>query len=846
MNKILEDFQAFFEGLGFSTILVLIIIFLLFIGATKPENFQIYFGYLWRILAFPIKALRKHSIRSDVEGPCTKALKRIAKELPDVDIPALGIKWVNEDNLETALKEGKAIVKLKFEDNPTKNIVKATSLYVKDAFLKHTKPYINDQFRKALDISVTKKILLKIEKNNSNILSTFIDENSSESTDVFERCEVIEEIDDNGLFTRVLLRELDLFGKKLHGRTIKEEYKKESDEFLQFVNQISIREFDDDTPLAFSRQILKVGIVLVAKEETFTNYGIKPYLRRIKLGMSKGIESFYLLARGNSVSILKEVAAQLLGTGNFVLINKPKEYHDSKNRSAICYCLRINDDSIISNTLRDIGQAIQEKTPIAGVITYVNENYLKIDVNGIEGYLRKQNLSVIDIQDARRFFKKNTYIEAIPIEIQESGVVEFGLRNTKSDPNNILTTQFEIGKRITGKISYIEDNYVIVDLGMDKIEGFVFRKDLTYSRYRFLHRLFNKGVEYEFDVLGYNFERGNVRLRLAELKDPWERIFYSKNSEVEFLVCRKATRSFVGEIAEGIEAALPFRELSWLENEISNKKKQIQLDDKIKCYVDLVDKEKKIVFLTLKNKQTNPYIKFFRENKDRSFDFIVNEKNSYGITGQLLIEEKYSIYIPSYETTWNGNNFNYKVGNKYKVKIIGTDKYNSKLLGSFKPFIKHPLADLSNYFEIGQVLKRLQIYEVQPWGLFYIIKFKGKEFKALLHRRDIADGYIEDCRMLKDILNDIPLCLHLVDLEKNRIALSLKRLVNKNIERIDSFDYEQTYSGYVISRVKQDYIILIKGSWVFGRLETENRYLPGNRVVVRPTATNKELILTDN
>ena len=50
----------------------------------------------------------------------------------------------------------------------------------------------------------------------------------------------------------------------------------------------------------------------------------------------------------------------------------------------------------------------------------------------------------------------------------------------------------------------------------------------------------------------------------------------------------------------------------------------------------------------------------------------------------------------------------------------------------------------------------------------------------------------------------------------------------------------------MISRVKQDYIILIKGSWVFGRLETENRYLPGNRVVVRPTATNKELILTDN
>lgn len=320
MNKIIEYIKVFIEGHGISSLLVLIILMLLYIGATKPENFQIYFGFIWRILAHPLKSLRKHSIKSDVEGPCTKALKNIAKELPDIDIPTLSINWVNEYNLETALKDGKAIVKLRFEDNPTKNIVKATTIYVKDAFLKHTKPYINENFRKALDISVTKKILLKIEKNSSNILSTFIDENISESFDVFERCELIEEIDDNGLFTRILLRELYLFGKKLYGGNIKEEYKKESDEFLRFVNQISTREYDDDTPLSFSKQILKVGVVLVAKEETFLNYGIKPYLRRIKLGMSKGIESFYLLARGTSVSILREVATQLLNTGNFAVV----------------------------------------------------------------------------------------------------------------------------------------------------------------------------------------------------------------------------------------------------------------------------------------------------------------------------------------------------------------------------------------------------------------------------------------------------------------------------------------------------------------------------------------------
>ncbi len=766
--------------------------------------------------------------------------------MPDIDIPALGIKWVNKDNLDTVLKEGKAIVKLKFEDNATKNIVKATSVYIRDAFLKHTKPYITEHFRKALDISVSKKILLKIEKNNSNILSTFIDENAAEGVEVFEKCEQIEDIDDNGLFTRVLLRELDLFGKKLHGRTVKEDYKKEAEEFLSFVNQISIREYDDDTPLSFSCQILKVGVVLVAKVETFINHGINPYLRRIKLGMSKGIESFYLLARGSSVPILKEIAAQLLNTGNFILINKPKEYLDTKNRSAICYCIRINDDSILSNTLKEIGLAIENKMTIAGVVTYVKENYLKIDVNGIEGYLRKGNLSVIDIQDARRYFRENTFIEAIPLEIQENGIVEFGLRNTKSDPNHILTSQFEIGKRISGKISFIEDNFINIDLGLDQIEGFAYRKDLTYSRYVFLHKIFQIDEEHEFDILGYNFEKGSVRLRLADLNDPWNRLYFSRNSEVEMEICKKATRSFVGEIREGVEAILPIRELSWLANEVIAKKESIKLGDKIKCFVDLVDKEKKVVFVTLKQKSTNPYIKFSKKNIGNTFELIVTEINSYGINGYITHESKYNVYVPSYETTWNSKSYTYKVGSKYKVQIIGIDKYESKLLGSFKPFIKHPLANFQDTFKLGQVLKKLQITECQPWGIFYTIKFGSEQHKALLHRRDIADGFIENCEELKSVLNDIPLCISSIDMEKNRIGLSLKDLVAKNIDRIESFDYEESSTAYVLAQNKKDFVVLIKNAWVFGILETSNHYKLGDKIEVRPIAITDELILTDD
>lgn len=844
IDQIVDFIQNYLANIGLPTFLIVIIIWLLWVAATKPENFQIYFGFFQKILAYPFKFIRKTAIKNNIEGPCTKALKSIASELPDLEIPSLNIEWVNKENLETKLKEGKAIVRLKFEDDETKNIIKATSVYVKDAFLKHAKPYLAKSFREAIDLSITKKILLKSTKN-SITLSYFIDENSNLEDVVSEKCELIEEIDDNGLFTRVLLRELDLFGKKLNGRHIKDEYKKEADEFLQYVDEIATREFDDDTPLAFSKQIIKAGVVLVAKPETYTNYGIKPYLRRIKLGIAKGIDSFYLLARGGSVEILKAVATELLNTGNFILINQPKEYKDIKNRSAICYCIRIDENSIFTNTRKEIGEAIIAKLPIAAVVARVNPTFLKLDINGLEGYIKKDNISIINIDDATLYFREGSYIEAIPIEIQEKGVIEFTLRNTKSDPNNYITTHFEIGKRIEGKIKEVEDNFARIDIGEEAIDGFAYRKDLTYSRFSFLHQLFPIGQTFEFDVLGYNFEKGSIRLALADLKDPWKNIFYSKYSPVNLTICKRTTKSFVGEIAEGVDASLSFRELDWIEGDAKKKEDSIKLNDNISCLVDNIDKDKRVVYLTLKEKDNNPYVVFEKENRGKDFNLIIDEVNSYGIIGHINSDKRYNIYIPSYETSWTKAKFHYDKKKGYQVRIIDLDKFQTKLIGSIKPFLPHPLSEFADTFRIGQTLSHLEIKEVFKWGIYYNIEHRNKTYKALLHRNDICDGYIV-CESLNEALNDIPLILDNIDFENNIISLSLRKLLDTNSERRNTLNYTRTYEGYIITANRDGtYNVFFRNLWIIGKLETSKKYPIGIKIEVRPSKINSELILTD-
>lgn len=840
MDKYKEVFEPLLKSYGLPSILILVIIFILYVAATKPENFKIYFGFIFGILASPFLVFRKKAIRFNIEGPATKALKKLSKEVPDIEIPELVIQWVSGENLETKLKEGKAIIKLKFDNDNTRNILKATTIYVRDAFLKHSKPYLSDSFKKALDLIISKKLLLQINKNQSNLISQFFEENIIDSEEVFEKCEKIEEIDDNGLLTRILIRELNNFGDKLLGRLPKSEYKVESEEFLDFINQIATREFDDYTPLSFTNNTLRVGVILVARIETFTNHGLEPYLRRIKLGRANGIESFYLLARSEKVEILVKVATELLSTGNFILINKPKEFKDSQGRPTLCYYIQINEDSLFASTLKEVGNAITEKTTVKGVIVSVRENFLKLDINGVEGLVKQNNLSIIEIADARLYFKEGAYIEAAPLEIQQNGIVELSLKNTPSDPNKLVTTKYEIGKNIFGKISYVDDEFIKVDLGLEKVEGFAYRKDLTNSRFIFLHKKFAAGEEREFEVLGYNFEKASIRLRLVGITDPWKAANHFPREPVNFFVCKRSPRAFVGEIEEGLEAVLPLTEIDWTQEAINEKSKKIKLDSIIECKVKRVDRDDNIIILTQKEYKANPYIAFYDSNKNKIFDFKIEDITSYGISGTLL-ESNLSIYIPRYEMSWNGSKYPYKIGMVKKVQLKDIDKSNLKLIGSFKSILIHPLSEIRDSYKIGQVLKNMQIKKAHEWGIIYTLNHNNKTYEAILFKGDVSRfAWIEDCTLFFKCLNSIPLEIKDIDLDKNRILLSLRNLTERNSEEGESLQYEESYQIIVLGKQKHsnNYAVLLPKFWIEGKLDSSNSYAPGLNLEARPASKN--------
>lgn len=265
------------------------------------------------------------STKMSIETNGTESINTLNRIVPELNLPELSIEWVKMDEHgKVRLEPGKAIVLLKYDKDNTQNIINTTAAYVQKTLLLNSKPFLDNGIRKAIDFAVIRKFLSRTPQKNY-IVTQYID-SCTEDIDYYgEAFNKVIKIEDEGLLTRVLLREYAIWGNRLIGKTRNDDLIDESKLFLDYIYNIASRDFDELTPLVFNKKTLKVAILLVAKYDTYAEKGIEPYVRRIREGFANGINTFYLLARNDKIAILERVYGEIISTGNYNLLNGPKE-----------------------------------------------------------------------------------------------------------------------------------------------------------------------------------------------------------------------------------------------------------------------------------------------------------------------------------------------------------------------------------------------------------------------------------------------------------------------------------------------------------------------------------------
>lgn len=777
--------------------------------------------------------LKKRSTKISIEKLCQNSLSSLAQEAPELDLPRFRIEWVNGEL--NSFNEGEGIVCLKYDKDNTQNIINATTEYVKNAILPTAKIYMAPEIKEAIDYTVIKICLSKIP-NNRYATNRFIKDNQEIVTDNKDEINKVININDAGLLSRILFREFDCWGNALSGREALKKYEEESSKFLDYLYEIATRNYDENTPLQFVSENIKVGVLLVARSDKYLEKGEEPYVRRIRDGFSKGIRTFYLLARNKKVGILEEVYAKLFESGSYELLNGPKEFLDKEGRTNICYCIEVTENSNIAETFENVNKAISSVKTIDVTINQIMRDRLKCFYFGIPVLISYDKITEKEGINLNLYFKQGMSVGIVPESI-ENGCIIGNMLKSSSNPESMLERKYSIGSEVIVIVSKALDDRIYVNINNSSTTGVAYRSDITFSHYDYLHKLYPVDSELALTIADIDYTSNQLILKRSDLIDPWKEAKMNIGDEVSCVIYEKRANCLCSELFGGVKAILPHSELTWFDID-TNLIKSIKLGDSIKCRIERIDFEKRIVILSHKAIQS-PYSVIFNSlnTSQKVVSATIIDVNSSGAIA--LYDNKYRVFIPTHEMRNGDIVYHVKPNQKCNVCLINIAEDKRSLIGSIRRLKSHPIKWFNENYSEGNILKSLHLKGFDKRGLLFDISANGSNLTGLLPISEISEHCFvssPECIFSHDTL--FPLMIKEIDMDKCLIRLSLKDLFKHNIKRVNNLDYKENYQGVVLGKKYRKTIIAITKIWVEGFFTSNKEYKVGEILEVHLISRN--------
>lgn len=308
----LLTWNLFLQALGTLGGAIVFTLFITYLFNTIP-HFQKIYSYILLAFSF-IKRAELKSVKLSIEGNINSSREMINSEVEGAMPYPVRVDWVKKENPNTFLDKykGEVVVRMKHHDYQPRNLAYATLSSVSKGFLNTSRLYLDSTVNTAIDYTMTKKMLSgqRQTKALDYFLSEVVQPKISD-VELQTHLETMEKLDEDGCFSRLLVRELLELGRELYPRYDKDALL-DTNKFMEFLKSFAEREKgQEDVELSFGGKRIRVRILLVAKREKFYMSGPEPYVLYAKGSIEHGYDSLYLLARGVMLSPAKRVMQEL-------------------------------------------------------------------------------------------------------------------------------------------------------------------------------------------------------------------------------------------------------------------------------------------------------------------------------------------------------------------------------------------------------------------------------------------------------------------------------------------------------------------------------------------------------
>jgi small subunit ribosomal protein S1 len=397
--------------------------------------------------------------------------------------------------------------------------------------------------------------------------------------------------------------------------------------------RIGMREFDVEPAVGETVEALvksydrETGLVQLSKRELEMRRGWEivkeafekqvPVNGLVKRSMRDGyminVEGVFMFLPHTQVGLLgpRERGAKRINIVGQNYLVKITELNDRRKSGTVSR--KVFQDEQNATVWKDIGSKIQLNHTVKGIVTKHTNSGVFINVEGIEGFLHRSNMTWERKADtAKERLEVGAEVDVRVLEIEpENHRLSLGLKQLTDDPWSTVLTRFKVGDRVQGKISFVANYGAFVELGQG-LEGLLHVTEMSWTRkVNHANEIVKLGQDIETKIIGINKDDKRISLGLRQLHaNPWDTI----RTEVKLGETMKGkirgltnTGIFVA-ITDNIDGLIKKEDIGWTEP-APDPKRTYKIGDEIEFKIIEINSEDRKVQCSIRHTLPNPYKK---------------------------------------------------------------------------------------------------------------------------------------------------------------------------------------------------------------------------------------------
>ena len=330
-----------------------------------------------------------------------------------------------------------------------------------------------------------------------------------------------------------------------------------------------------------------------------------------------------------------------------------------------------------------VGQLLENKDPIIGVVRKITSYGMFVDVGGIDGLVHYSQISHKGPVNPAKYFQEGDEVNVVALEYDaKKRHLSLSIKDATPDPWDNIDEIIGKGDTVTATVSNIEPYGVFVDIGED-LEAFLHVSEISWDKnVKHPKDYLENNQEIDVEVIEIDKEKRRLRVSYKSLLPKPMDAFCAKHSVGDVLRGEVVSITDFGAFVkiDSVEGLLHNQEISW--DKSKNAKSELKVGDEVEVKIIRIDKDAGKISLSKKALEDSPIKGFAKEHSNGSVvtgtvkdikDFGVFINLQEGIDALVRLEDLYPLKAEELE-----------IGQEIKGVIVFIDTDNDRIRVSVK------------------------------------------------------------------------------------------------------------------------------------------------------------------